>query len=92
MTTTKTTPGPWKWEPETKTIRSQKENYWLATMNSFDGAVNNEANAKLIASAPVMLEALQCIVDAYGDACECIDNTKHCPYCVARAAITTATL
>ena len=38
-----------------------------------------------------LLAALQCIVDAYGDACECVDDTKHCPYCIARAAIKSAT-
>lgn len=53
------TPGPWRYEPYTKTIRSQPSNYWLTTMDSWDGAVNNEANARLIAAAPEMLEALE---------------------------------
>ncbi len=44
----KHTHGPWKYEEGTKTIRSQKENYWLATMDSWDGAVNNKANAARI--------------------------------------------
>jgi hypothetical protein len=57
------TPGPWKYEPGTKTIRSQKENYWLASMNSWDGAVNHEANARLIAAAPDLLEACRWLVD-----------------------------
>ncbi len=52
-------PGPWRFEPETMTIRTIKENYWLASMSSFDGAVRNEANAALIAAAPEMLEALE---------------------------------
>lgn len=53
------TPGPWRYEESTKTIRSVPENYWLATMDSFDGAVNHQANAALIAAAPEMAEALR---------------------------------
>ena len=53
------TKGPWKYEPETKTIRAIPSNYWLASMDSWDGAVDNEANARLIASAPELLEALR---------------------------------
>ncbi len=52
MSEAKHTPGPWVYEAGTKTIRSKPANYWLATMNSWDGAVNNEANARLIAAAP----------------------------------------
>lgn len=55
MSKTKHTPGPWKYESETKTIRAAVPNYWLASMNSFDGAVDNEANARLIAAAPELL-------------------------------------
>lgn len=50
--TSKHTPGPWRFEPETKTIRSVPKNYWLASMNSWDGAVDHDANAALIAAAP----------------------------------------
>jgi hypothetical protein len=60
MSTTHT-PGPWLYEPETETIRSVKENYWLASMESFEGEVSNEANARLIASAPELLEALRAL-------------------------------
>ena len=56
---TQHTAGPWKYEAATKTIRGVPNNYWLATMDSFDGAVNHEANARLIAAAPEMLEALK---------------------------------
>ena len=56
---TKHTPGPWKFEDSTKTIRSATENYWLASMDSWDGAVNHAANARLIAAAPEMLRALE---------------------------------
>ena len=47
----KHTKGKWRYEPETKTIRSVPANYWLATMNSWDGAVDNEANARYIIQA-----------------------------------------
>lgn len=57
----KHTPGPWRYEPETETIRSVPQNYWLASMNSWDGQVKprNAANARLIAAAPDLLEILQ---------------------------------
>lgn len=48
---TKHTPTPWAWSASTKTIRSVPTNYWLATMDSFDGAVNNNANAAFIVRA-----------------------------------------
>jgi hypothetical protein len=49
----------WRYEKETKTIRQVPENYWIATMGSFDGAINNAANANLIAAAPDMYEKLK---------------------------------
>ena len=54
------TKGPWKYEESTKTVRTQKENYWLATVDSWDGAVKDEQpdNGKLMAAAPELLEAL----------------------------------
>jgi hypothetical protein len=52
------TQGPWRYEASTKTIRSEPTNYWLATMDSWDGAVNHEANACLIAAAPLMQDEL----------------------------------
>jgi hypothetical protein len=55
----------WRYEEATKTIRSVPENYWIATMDSFEGAVNHERNAKLIAAAPVMLDALRSVAAAY---------------------------
>jgi len=53
------TQGPWVYCEQTKTIRSKKENYWLATMDSWDGSVNNAANARLISAAPDLLAALE---------------------------------
>jgi hypothetical protein len=51
----------WRYEPETKTIRSIPENYWIASMDSFDGALDHKSNANLIAAAPEMLAALKAI-------------------------------
>ena len=53
------TPGPWQYEATTKTVRSVPANYWLASMDSWDGAVDHDANAKLIAAAPDLLAALE---------------------------------
>ena len=54
------TKGHWKYEESTKTIRAQKENYWLATVDSWDGAVKDEQpdNGKLMAAAPEMYQVL----------------------------------
>lgn len=57
--TTKHTPAPWRYETSTKTIRAVPSNHWLASMDSWDGAVDHKANATLIAAAPDLLEALQ---------------------------------
>lgn len=51
----------WKYEAGTKTIRSIPENYWIATMDSCDRAVDNQENAKLIAAAPELLETLKAL-------------------------------
>ena len=63
----KHTPGKWKYELETKTIRSSPANYWIATMDSLDGAVNNEANARLIAAAPELVDVLQEMTERYAN-------------------------
>lgn len=52
------TAGPFRYEAATKTIRSVPANYWLASMDSWDGAVDHAANAILFAAAPTMLDAL----------------------------------
>lgn len=49
----------WRYEKATKTIRSIPENYWIASMDSFDGAVDHEANGTLIAGAPDLLAICQ---------------------------------
>lgn len=50
--------APWRYEASTKTIRTTPGNHWVASMNSFDGALDHEANARLIAAAPELFEAL----------------------------------
>jgi len=63
------TPAPWIYEESTKTIRARPSNYWLATMDSWDSAVNHKANAQLIAASPDLLTAaqtaLQLIIDTW---------------------------
>jgi len=63
----KFTPGPWRYEESTKTIRSVPGNHWLATMDSWDGAVDHAANAHLIAAAPELLAALENLLDMVTD-------------------------
>ena len=53
----KHTKGPWIYEKATETIRSKPSNHWLATMDSWDGAVNHDANALLISASPDLLES-----------------------------------
>lgn len=65
----------WVYEPETKTIRSKPGNHWIASMDSFDGAVDHEYSAKLIAAAPQLLEALRKIANAAAsDLCEYVQE------------------
>jgi hypothetical protein len=58
------TPGPWRYEAETKTIRSKPSNHWLATLDSWDGAVNNAANAAFIVTACNSYESDQAKIKA----------------------------
>jgi hypothetical protein len=53
----------WRYEPETRTIRSVPSNHWVASMNSWDGAEDHQANARIIAAAPELLEALNSMID-----------------------------
>jgi hypothetical protein len=64
--------NPWRFEESTKTIRSIPQNHWIASMDSWDGAENHTANARLIAAAPDLLAALQDL--ASFDDWSCHDN------------------
>lgn len=58
-------PAPWIMAPGSKTVRAMPQNYWIATLDSWDGAVDHEANAKLICAAPELLAALEMCVKCY---------------------------
>jgi hypothetical protein len=58
---TKHMPGHWRYEESTKTVRSVPSNYWLATLDSWDKAVDHEANARLIAAAPDAIEVCRLV-------------------------------
>ena len=77
------TPAPWSYEKATKTIRAKPSNYWIATMDSWDGAVNHEANAQLIAAAPDLLEACEMLLGRLDENCS---GTQYIGD-IARAAI-----
>jgi len=81
------TPGPWRYEASTKTIRSQPANYWLASMNSWDGAVDHDANARIIAAAPDLMAACRAVLDEFpAFDSKRIESVKN----ICRAAITKA--
>ena len=93
---TKWTSGPWKAE----TIKQLGVKKWhqVVTTGKVGICVVSdvdrqpaEANARLIAAAPDLLEALQGIMEIIPDDCEC-DNTHEnnntiCRFCWARKAI-----
>lgn len=88
------TPGPWRYEPASGTIRSMPGNHWLATMDSWDGAVCNAMNGRLIAAAPELLEACQAMLEHYGPPITIADRCEYPndhPISKARAAIAKAT-
>jgi len=57
---TEHTPGPWKHDPTWGLIKHGKNE--ICALHS-----GNLANAHIISAAPDMLDALQAIVDAFGD-------------------------
>lgn len=57
----------WRYEASSQTIRSVPENYWIASLDSWDGAVNHALNAYAIERVPQMIAALKAaalVVDA----------------------------
>lgn len=101
---TKHTPGPWRHHlgrgSNPRFHIQNQGGYQIASTVTLvmhrlavEENTQREANARLIAAAPELLEALQGMVDSYGQAaCECIDPhvPGHCPCCIARAVIAKA--
>ena len=54
----------WRYEESTKTIRAVPSNHWIASMDSWDGAEDHEANAHLIARAPELKEQNTALLEA----------------------------
>ena len=81
----------WRYEPETRTIRSVPSNHWVASMNSWDGAENHQANARIIAAAPDLLAALQALVGEADLGEIDHDDSTRALLAQARAAIARAT-
>ena len=73
----------WRYEASTQTIRSVPQNYWIASMNSWDRAINHEENALLIAKAPTMRDAPGAIASMVID--ETTDHTQLSALCIAIA-------
>lgn len=74
MSKAKYTLGPWKFDPEDESIIGEDEGLSIATIDHIDiggskdfnfGEISS-ANARLIASAPELLEALQAMLQAFG--------------------------
>jgi hypothetical protein len=96
---TKHTPGPWKWDGDVWNYNKKEEAPWLIdTIGShvpiLGGTIRcaKEADARLIAAAPELLETLHVIVDAF----DSLPPTHEARYAhlkinTARAAIAKAT-
>ena len=93
------TPGPW--HVAGRGIVSGNE-CCLAVTETYSAMIGlapaqREANAKLIAAAPLMLEALQRVIEQYslefGNKCDCDPSVgvESCLICLVRKAICTAT-
>ena len=55
-------PNAARYEAATKTIRSVPGNHWLASMDSWDGAIDHDAMALVFAAAPTLLKELSDLV------------------------------
>jgi hypothetical protein len=64
---TKHTPGPWSADLVCNKVRANDGEIEICRTYSDVSIAEENANAVLIAAAPDMLDALQAIVDAFGD-------------------------
>ena len=72
----KHTPGPWVVDPAVRqgfTVYAPKEGFIVGTQDEEGryGAIESEANARLIAAAPELLDALERYVHHFGDPLKC---------------------
>lgn len=96
----KHTPGPWAVKSPTHFVDglahmvvsdNPQEGYWhVAELGVHNGRAESEANARLIAAAPEMLDILESVIAVYGDNCGdgCIKG--ECCICRTRAIIAKA--
>ena len=93
MTENKHTPGPWMVGPSGKTIFGGEDELLLASceLTPFT-PTTKRANARLIAVAPELLEALEEMVKMYEDVVDCSDllEPDSEPTADAKAAIAKA--
>jgi hypothetical protein len=93
------TPGPWKAVAVSDPVpfKRQTRNHRMEVFDAngqrvvrLGGTFDDYNNARLIAAAPELLEALKSVCTAYR--CECLDEEPrpHCPMCLGRAAIAKA--
>ena len=93
MSVTKHTPGPWTHIPGGFTIKAPSDHHSFQLIASLSTGMKTrsevEANARLIAAAPDLLEALQTIAGYLDDTAAC--NSDKAMASTARAAIAKAT-
>lgn len=70
MSRTKPTPGPWRYEQSTQTVRTMPENYCVVALETFgkggstDAAMSDlDKLGRLISQAPDMLQGLKLALD-----------------------------
>ena len=93
MSETKHTPGPWKTSYTNLSVVIAENGAVVARASKLNGLVNLQANARLIAAAPELLEALESIASMYDYEASCGDLASRLyeATCLARAAIAKAT-
>jgi hypothetical protein len=97
MNESKFTPGPWHWDDTVWNYDPAQQAPWLVDGNDeriLSGEIHcNEANARLIAAAPELLESLKRMTDMWNSICDVMgwDPEHNVQYGEAHAAIAKAT-